>query len=76
MKVKPRESAMLLRLGIVSVLLGIVAAAVSPFSPSPLFPAFFGVGTFMLGLGVGCLIFSVRMGRIEKQNPPPPPPPP
>jgi pilus assembly protein TadC len=76
MKAKPKESTALLRLGLMSVLLGIVAVAISPFSPSQLFAAFFGIGMFLLGLGFGFIIFSIRMSKLEKQNPPPPPPPP
>jgi hypothetical protein len=76
MKTKPRESMMLMRLGLVFILIGIIATVISPYSPTQLFAAFLGIGTFSLGLGVGCIIFSIRMSKLEKQNPPPPPPPP
>jgi hypothetical protein len=76
MKVKPKESMVLVRLGLMCILVGIIAAAISPYSPTQLFAAFFGIGMFSLGLGVGCIIFSIRMSKLEKQNPPPPPPPP
>jgi uncharacterized membrane protein len=76
MKVKPKESMALLRLGLMCILVGIIAAVISPYSPAQLFAAFFGIGMFLLGLGVGCIIFSIRMSRLEKQNSPPPPPPP
>jgi uncharacterized membrane protein len=75
MKAKPKESMVLLRLGLMAILLGIIGTAISPYSPAQLFAAFLSIGMFALGLGVGCIIFSVRMSKLEKQNPPPPPPP-
>jgi hypothetical protein len=68
LKAKPKESTMLLRLGIISILLGIIATAISPYSPTQLFAAFLSIGMFSLGLGVGFMIFSIRMSRFEKQN--------
>jgi uncharacterized membrane protein HdeD (DUF308 family) len=77
MKAKPKDSAVLLRLGLMCLLVGIIAVAVSPFAPqTQLFVAFLSLGMFTLGLGVGCLIFSLRMNRLEKKTTPPPPPPP
>jgi hypothetical protein len=75
MKAKPKESMVLLRLGLMAILLGIIGTAISPYSPVQLFAAFLSIGMFALGLGVGCIIFSVRMSKLEKQNSPPPPPP-
>jgi uncharacterized membrane protein HdeD (DUF308 family) len=77
MKANPKDSAVLLRLGLMCLLVGIIAVAVSPFAPqTQLFVAFLSLGMFTLGLGVGCLIFSLRMNRLEKKTTPPPPPPP
>jgi 1,4-dihydroxy-2-naphthoate octaprenyltransferase len=75
MKAKPKDSTMLLRLGLMCLLLGIVASAISPYSPAQLLPAFLGMGMFLVGLGFGCIIFSVRFSKLEKESPPPPPPP-
>jgi len=76
MKAKPKESAMLLRLGLMFLLVGVIASVISPYSPAQLFAAFLSLGMFSLGLGFGCIIFSIRMGRLEKQTSVPPPPPP
>jgi len=76
MKAKPKESAMLLRLGLMFLLVGVIASVISPYSPAQLFAAFLSLGMFSLGLGFGCIIFSIRMGRLEKQASAPPPPPP
>jgi uncharacterized membrane protein len=76
MKAKPKESAMLQRLGLMCLLVGVIASVISPYSPAQLFAAFLSLGMFSLGLGFGCVIFSVRMRRLEKQALAPPPPPP
>lgn len=76
MKAKPKESAVLLRLGLMFLLVGAIASGISPYSPAQLFAAFLSLGMFSLGLGVGCIIFSIRMSRLEKQASAPPPPPP
>jgi len=77
MKAKPKDLSMLLRLGLMCFLVGGIASAVSPYAPAQLFAAFLSLGMFTLGLGFGCVIFSIRMSRLEKQasqSPPPPPP--
>jgi uncharacterized membrane protein len=76
MKAKPKESAVLLRLGLMFLLVGVIASVISPYSPAQLFAAFLSIGMFSLGSGFGYVLFSIRMKRLEKQAPIPPPPPP
>jgi hypothetical protein len=76
MKAKPKDSAVLLRLGLMCLLVGAIGSALSLYSPAQLFAAFLSLGMFSLGLGVACMIFSVRTSRLEKPTSVPPPPPP
>jgi disulfide bond formation protein DsbB len=75
MKARPKDSAVLLRVGLMCFVVGAIASVLALYAPANLFAAFLGLGMFTLGLGLGCVIFSVRMRRLEKASLPPPPPP-